>query len=223
VKRVVFWGATGQAKVLRELTGHLGYELVALFDNNPSVVSPFPDVPIYHGVEGFRKWRAEASGGDESFLVAIGGAKGRDRVDIQHFLEGNKLKPMIAVHPTAFVAADARLGKGCQVLAHATVCVDVKMGEGCIMNTASSIDHESILGNGVHLAPGAVITGCVTVGDYSMIGARAVVLPRVHIGANVVIGAGSIVTKDVPDGMIASGNPMRIMHPIPPREPVTRT
>jgi hypothetical protein len=53
VKKIIFWGATGHAKVLRELTGHLDYELVALFDNNPEAMSPFRDVPLYHGVEGF--------------------------------------------------------------------------------------------------------------------------------------------------------------------------
>ncbi len=210
VKRIVFWGATGQARVLRELTGHLGYKLVALFDNNPGTRSPFPEVPIYYGIEGFREWQVENGEGDESFLVAIGGSKGRDRVEIHRFLAANQLKPITAVHPTAFVAANAQLGSGCQIMAHATVCVDVKMGEGCIMNTASSVNHESVLGNGVHVAPGAIIPGCVTVGDYSFIGARAVVLPRVKIGANVIIGAGSVVTKDVPDAVLTFGNPAKV-------------
>ena len=213
VKKVVFWGAAGQARVLRELVSHLGYELVALFDNSPKVPSPFADVPIYHGIEGFAQWQTGNSEGNESFLVAIGGSRGRDRVEIHQFLEANQLRPITAIHPTAFVAANAHLASGCQILAHATVCVDVRMGQDCIVNTAASVDHESVFGKGVHLAPGAVVTGCVTVGDYSFIGARAVVLPRVNIGANVIIGAGSVVNKDVPDGMMTFGNPMRIVHP----------
>ena len=41
-----------------------------------------------------------------------------------------------------------------------------------------------------------------------------VVLGGVHIGNNVVIGAGSVVTKDIPDGYLAFGNPCRPVRPI---------
>jgi len=137
-------------------------------------------------------------------------------VNIHYFLEQKGLQPVIAVHPTAFVAANARLADGCQGLAHATVCVDVSMSEACIVNTACSIDHEVVLGKGVHVAPGASLAGCVSVGDYSLIGVGAVVLPRIKIGADVIIGAGSVVTKDVPDGVVAFGNPAKVRRAIAP-------
>ena len=43
---------------------------------------------------------------------------------------------------------------------------------------------------------------------------QAVVLGGVHIGNNVVIGAGSVVTKDIPDGYLAFGNPCKPVRPI---------
>ncbi len=209
-KRIIFWGATGHAKVLRELTRHLGYELVALFDNDRAVVSPFPDVSLYYQLQGFEQWKNKNGNAETASLVAIGGARGRDRVKIQRFLEKNQVRPVVAVHPTAFVASSASLSKGCQVLAHATVCADVTMGEACIINTASSVDHETVLGSGVHIAPGATLAGCATVGDYSLIGPGAVILPRIKIGRDVVVGAGAVVTKDIPDGKVAFGNPANI-------------
>ena len=42
---------------------------------------------------------------------------------------------------------------------------------------------------------------------------QAVVLGGVHIGNNVVIGAGSVVTKDIPDGYLAFGNPCKPVRP----------
>ncbi len=39
-------------------------------------------------------------------------------------------------------------------------------------------------------------------------------IPGVHIGNNVVIGAGSVVTGDIPDGVVAAGNPCRIIRRI---------
>lgn len=54
----------------------------------------------------------------------------------------------------------------------------------------------------------------VTIGDNVWIGGNSVIVPGVHIGSNTVIGAGSVVTKDVPDWVIAAGNPCRVIRKI---------
>lgn len=54
----------------------------------------------------------------------------------------------------------------------------------------------------------------VTVGDNVWIGGNTVIMPGVHIGSNTVIGAGSVVTKDIPDWVVAAGNPCRVIREI---------
>lgn len=54
----------------------------------------------------------------------------------------------------------------------------------------------------------------VTIGDNVWIGGNTVICPGVKIGSNTVIGAGSVVTKDVPDWVIAAGNPCRVIRSI---------
>lgn len=54
----------------------------------------------------------------------------------------------------------------------------------------------------------------VTVGDNVWIGGNTVIMPGVHIGSNTVIGAGSVVTKDIPDWVVAGGNPCRVIRQI---------
>lgn len=51
----------------------------------------------------------------------------------------------------------------------------------------------------------------ITVGDNVWIGGNVTVLPGINIGKNSVIGAGSVVTKDIPDSVLAYGNPCRIV------------
>ena len=54
----------------------------------------------------------------------------------------------------------------------------------------------------------------VTIGDNVWIGGNAVILPGVTVGNNVVIGAGSVVSKDIPDNVIAAGNPCKVIREI---------
>ncbi len=58
----------------------------------------------------------------------------------------------------------------------------------------------------------------VRIGNNVWIGAGAVILPGVTIGDDSVIGAGSIVTKDIPAGVVAVGNPCRVLRPICDRD-----
>ncbi|MFJ2173744.1 sugar O-acetyltransferase [Streptomyces sp. NPDC087851] len=51
----------------------------------------------------------------------------------------------------------------------------------------------------------------VTIGDNVWLGGGVIVCPGVTIGANTVVGAGSVVTKDLPAGVLAVGNPARVI------------
>ena len=54
----------------------------------------------------------------------------------------------------------------------------------------------------------------IMVGDNVWIGTNVSVLPGVTIGSNVVIGAGCVVNRNIPDGVIAAGNPCRVIRKI---------
>jgi maltose O-acetyltransferase len=54
----------------------------------------------------------------------------------------------------------------------------------------------------------------VDIGADVWVGAGALILPGVTIGSRSVIGAGSVVTRDVPDGVFAAGNPCRVVRAI---------
>lgn len=54
----------------------------------------------------------------------------------------------------------------------------------------------------------------VTIGDNVWIGGNAVIVAGVTIGQNAVIGAGSVVTKDIPESVVAGGNPCRVIRKI---------
>lgn len=58
----------------------------------------------------------------------------------------------------------------------------------------------------------------VSIGRNCWIGAGAIILPGVSIGDNTVIGAGSVVTKDIPQNVVAVGNPCKVKREISERD-----
>ena len=58
----------------------------------------------------------------------------------------------------------------------------------------------------------------VTIGDDVWIGGRVVINPGVTIGNNVVIGSGAVVTHDIEDGVVAAGNPCKVIRKIDERD-----
>ena len=54
----------------------------------------------------------------------------------------------------------------------------------------------------------------VEVGSDVWVGGGAVICPGVKVGSKSVIGAGSVVTRDIPDGVFAAGNPCRVIREI---------
>jgi sugar O-acyltransferase (sialic acid O-acetyltransferase NeuD family) len=218
VSAVILWGARGHAKVVREALGGTEHRVVATFDNDPDCPAPFDDVPLGHGWPAFQAWHAGRQGSAAcQAAVCIGGDRGLERVSLQHELAEQGVPPLTVVHRTAFVAADARLGAGCQVLAQAAVCVEAVLGESCIINTGASVDHECRLEAGVHVCPGARLAGCVRAGRYATIYTGAVVLPRVIIGEGAVVAAGAVVTEDVPPYSLVAGIPARRIRGLAPR------
>ncbi|WP_325883769.1 acyltransferase [Mammaliicoccus fleurettii] len=79
----------------------------------------------------------------------------------------------------------------------------ITIGENCIIGyNATILCHEYLVEE--------YRIGNVNIGNNVLIGANATVLAGVNIGNNAAIASGTIVTKDVPDGMMAYGNPMQL-------------
>jgi maltose O-acetyltransferase len=70
---------------------------------------------------------------------------------------------------------------------------------------------------GVRLS-GKELAAPIEIGDNVWIGGGVIICPGVSIGSNVTIGAGSIVTKDIPNDVVAAGNPCRVIRKVGNRD-----
>jgi hypothetical protein len=132
---IIIWGATGRARVLRDICGLLGIEVVAVFDQREIAPPPFPDIPFFVGEAGFTKWLAERLCdfplAKPGFIPAIGFESGRARVELSRWLEAQGLEPVTLIHPKAVVSSAARIGRGVQISIGSVVDINVAIADYC--------------------------------------------------------------------------------------------
>jgi len=210
-KKVIFWGGTGQSIVNREILNFMGDTLVALFDDTPNLKSPFNDVDIYVGWEGFEKWRKDKTMTDYFFNISIGNPHGNIRLKLAEKLKDLGLKPISLIHPSAIIDGTSKIGEGVQIMAGSVIQARVKIGDQCIVNTKASIDHEVDIEDGCEIGPGATLCGNIKLHKNVWICAGTTILPHLLIGENSIIGAGSLLTKKVGSNQVYYGVPAKFI------------
>ena len=128
---------------------------------------------------------------------------------ISHGLRFKLHRANLIVYPENItVGDDVFLNVGITALAYGKITIgnQVMIGPGVSLLTSG---HDPDL-SGLESQQSRVIRG-INIEHGCWIGANVVILPGVTVGENSVVGSGSIVTRDIPAGVIAAGNPCRVL------------
>lgn len=206
--KIVIWGASGHAMVVADIIRmRAEYQIVGFLDS----ITPqrrhtaFCGAQILGGEELLDELLQQ---GVNHMILGFGNCSARLRLADRVKLKGFQL--VSAIHPDATIAKDASIKQGVVVAAGAVINSGCAIGENVIINTSSSVDHECIIGDGAHICPGVHLAGNVTVGRGSWVGIGTCVIDRITIGSASLIGAGSVVVNDIPDNVVAYGNPAKV-------------
>lgn len=190
-----------------ELYGCLHYDIVKNIDR--------PDCPypanLYQASHFFDS--EYEFGLDRDFPVQFGVHHGNVKYLLYHYFL-NKYRIMRGqyidlIHPSSYFAPSASAEKGLMMEPLTIVSSMSRVGFGVTLKRSASVGHHAVLEDFVNINPGAVLSGFVTIGEGAEIGTGATISNNIKIGKRCLIGAGSVVTKDIPDGMIAYGNPCK--------------
>ena len=146
-----------------------------------------------------------------NFINGIGNFAYINYSKIINKYSNKKISFLTLVHNSAKIYPNSKIGKGSIVSENVLIKSDVKMGKHCIINSNVIISHNCILGEFVNISLGAIIAGNAVIGKNSFVGMGSLIINNIKIGKNVLIGAGSLVNKNLPDNVIAYGNPVKII------------
>ena len=141
--------------------------------------------------------------------VAVGEPAAREL--IYQRLLNTSLLPRSIISVDAVVSRFSTIGNGCIISPMCSIQSTAVLKDNVAVNTAAIIGHDVVVERSCVISSQVNLGGGVKVGKESYIGMGALIREGVTIGNNVIIGMGSVVHKNVPDGVIAMGNPARVL------------
>ena len=208
MQRIIVVCAGGHGRVVADILGAArlaGADAlpVGFVDDTPSLIgTTVSGLPVLGSVS------ALGSLAHDAIVIALGDNHLRRALSDRLVSNGEQLH--CAIHPHATVAVSAQVTDGTVICAGAVVQPGARLGRGVIINTRASADHDSTVGDFAHLSPGATVGAYVAIGDEALVALGASIVAGCRVGARSVIGAGAVVVRDIPDDVVAFGNPARL-------------
>jgi len=157
----------------------------------------------------FDEFKANWTSEDSKIVIAIGEPKTRGRLRKEITDSAYMLQSLI--HPAAFIGTESKIGDGAIIQFGSFISCNVTIGTNVIIQPNSSIGHDSIIGNDAVISSYVGISGNCKIGERVYIGVSVPIKEKISIGADSIVGMGSVVMRDIPENVIALGNPARAM------------
>ena len=146
---------------------------------------------------------------DIEVIIATGEPQYRRK--IYNRLKKNNIKLATLIHPNCRISKYNSIGEGSIISNGTILTTNIEIGKCVIININSTIGHDVKIKDFTTISPTCNISGSVNIGTCTYIGSGVSIRDEVTIGNNSIVGIGSVVTKDIPDNVIAYGNPAKVI------------
>lgn len=147
---------------------------------------------------------------------------------------GTKIGDRFTTGHNVVVREECSIGRDVSIWSNSIIDYGCVIGDRVKIHSNCYVAQFTVIEDGAFLAPGVSIANDLYPGDAesadrmagpiigagAQIGVNSTLLPYVRIGVGAIIGSGSVVSRDVPDGMVAFGNPARVHRPVAELPPI---
>nr|WP_277397912.1 acetyltransferase [Paraburkholderia sp. Ac-20340] len=208
-RKLFIYGAGGFGKEVMDVARRQNAATKAWADI--CFVDDICDERVRHGANVLRFDEIREELDQCEFVIAVGEPAGREKLAAKLRAEGARLGRVIDT--SSIVAASARVGDGVIVTPFCSISSDAVLGAHACVNTMAIVGHDVQVGDHTVISSMVNLGGASVIGSGSYIGMGALIKEGVRIGSNTIIGMGSVVYGDIPDDVIALGNPARVARP----------
>lgn len=161
------------------------------------------DQPVLPFQEVLRRYDV----GELELVTAVGEPESRKA--LRKKIRAAGLRMGRCVHPSSRVCDTVRVEEGVVVQSGCYLACGVVLKENAYVQPNAMLGHDCIIGTDSVISPCVSMAGHCTVGDSSYVGMAASVKEGTTIGNQTVVGMGSIVLGNIPDGVVAFGQPAK--------------
>jgi sugar O-acyltransferase (sialic acid O-acetyltransferase NeuD family) len=144
-------------------------------------------------------------------IIAVGEPQQRGRLFDIAFKSGFRFGRLI--NSEELNSSSVEIDEGVVIYPNSVVSNRSKLKKNVMIQFNTVVGHDIEIGEHSVISSGVVIGGNVAIGERVFIGMGACIKEGVKIGSNSIVGMGSVVYNDIPDGVIALGNPARVARP----------
>lgn len=201
------YGAGGVGREARDIA-----ELLGLWDETV-FIDDIAGEGLLHGLKRMpyekfcRCYNPEAT----EIIVAVG--EPEHKIALYHKVKHAGYLLTKLVHPMACISPSAVLGEGVIVKMGSFISCDTVIEANTSIEIGCMIAHDCVIQESSQISSGVSLGGGSMVGTGVFIGMNACVKEKTKIGSHSIIGMGSIVLRDIPENVIAWGNPAKAQSP----------
>lgn len=169
-------------------------------------------LPIKQDIDNPRfNWKMITTLSDRTGAFALGVSNSYTKLKLVESMDISDLYFINVIHRSAVIASTAKLGKGLLINPLSNIGAFAEIGNFVTVSNRASVNHHTVLEDYVSINPGVDVAGGCHIGKGTLIGIGATISNDIKIGKNSIIGAGSVVVRNIPDNVIAYGNPCKPM------------
>tara|TARA_B100001989_G_C24481511_1_gene434693 strand:- start:3 stop:659 length:657 start_codon:yes stop_codon:yes gene_type:complete len=147
----------------------------------------------------------------EEIEVCIGIGEPEVREKIYKKLVNENINISTLVHPDVKIPDSTKIGEGTIICKFVSITCDIDIGENVYVHPMACIGHDAKVGDHSIVSSFVDIAGDCILGHKTFLAIGVILKQGIKIGSNAIVGLGSVVHNDIPDSVIALGNPARPM------------